>query len=104
MYAGGGGHGGHLDIYNLDGTQQQPTYQADGNVQAIAVDGDSLWAGGHFTNYCVGGTGAGAPFICDVNLERRKAVRGVARHRRADRRGSRRSTARSACSSPGSTR
>jgi hypothetical protein len=73
VYAGGGGHGGHLDIYNLDGSQQQPTYQTDGNVQAVAVDGDSLWAGGHFTNYCVGGTGAGAPFICDVPLERRKA-------------------------------
>jgi hypothetical protein len=72
VYAGGGGHGGHLDIYNLDGSQQQPTYQTDGNVQAVALDGDSLWAGGHFTNVCVGGTGAGAPFICDVPLERRK--------------------------------
>jgi hypothetical protein len=74
VYAGGGGHGGHLDIYNLDGTHQQPTYQTDGNVQAVAMDGDSLFAGGHFTNYCVGGTGAGAPFICDQNLERRKAL------------------------------
>jgi hypothetical protein len=72
VYAGGGGHGGHLDIYNLDGTHQQPTYQVDGNVQAVAMDGNSLFAGGHFTNYCVGGTGAGAPFICDQNLERRK--------------------------------
>jgi hypothetical protein len=74
VYAGGGGHGGHLDIYNLDGTHQQPTYQTDGNVQAVALDGDSLWAGGHFTNFCVGGTGAGAPFICDVPLLRRKAL------------------------------
>ncbi len=73
VYAGGGGHGGHLDIYNLDGSQQRPTYQTDGNVQAVALDGDSLWAGGHFTNFCVGGTGAGAPFICDAPLERRKA-------------------------------
>jgi hypothetical protein len=73
VYAGGGGHGGHLDIYNLNGTHQQPTYQLDGNVQAVAMDGDSVWGGGHFTNYCVGGTGAGAPFICDVPLERRKA-------------------------------
>ena len=72
VYAGGGGHGGHLDIYNLDGSQQRPTYQTDGNVQAVAVDGDSLFGGGHFTNYCVGNTGAGAPFICDQNLERRK--------------------------------
>jgi hypothetical protein len=72
VYAGGGGHGGHMDIYNLDGTHQQPTYQLDGNVQAIALDGDSVWGGGHFTNYCIGGTGAGAPFICDVPLERRK--------------------------------
>ena len=74
VYAGGGGHGGHLDVYNLNGTHQQPTYQTDGNVQAVAVDGDSLFGGGHFTNYCVGNTGAGAPFICDQNLQRRKAV------------------------------
>lgn len=73
VYAGGGGHGGHLDIYNLDGTPQQTTYQTDGNVQAVAVDGDSLYAGGHFTNFCVGGTGAGAPFVCDVPKTRRKA-------------------------------
>jgi hypothetical protein len=73
VYAGGGGHGGHLDIYNLDGSHQQPTYQLDGNVQAVAVDGDSVWGGGHFTNDCIGNTGAGAPFICDQPLERRKA-------------------------------
>ena len=104
VYAGGGGHGGHLDIYNLDGIQQQPTYQTDGNVQAVAVDGDSLWAGGHFTNFCVGGTGAGAPFICDQNLERRKALEVSLGTGAAHAAGSRRSTARSGCWSPGSTR
>ncbi|MGV1008028.1 MAG: hypothetical protein ACOYBY_05390 [Dermatophilaceae bacterium] len=72
VYGGGAGHGGHLDIWNLNGTWQQPEYQTDGNVQAVAVDGDSVYAGGHFTNYCVGNTGNGAPFICDVNAERRK--------------------------------
>lgn len=73
VYAGGGGAGGHLGIWNLNGTLQRPVYQTDGGVQNVAVDGDSLYAGGHFTNYCVGNTGSGSPFICDKPLSRRKA-------------------------------
>jgi hypothetical protein len=42
-------------------------------VQSVTVDGDSLYAGGHFTNYCVGNTGAGSPFVCSNPLLRRKA-------------------------------
>jgi hypothetical protein len=72
LYAGQAGSGGHLVIWNTDGTLQRPIYQTDGDVQTVAVDGDSVFAGGHFTNYCVGNTGSGAPFKCDVNLERRK--------------------------------
>lgn len=73
LYAGQAGSGGHLAIWNHDGTLQRPVYQTDGDVQAVAVDRDSVYAGGHFTNYCVGNTGAGAPYRCDRNLERRKA-------------------------------
>lgn len=73
LYAGGGGSGGHLVIWNLDGTLQRPVYQTDGGVQTVAVDGDSLYVGGHFTNYCVGNTGAGHPYICTTPLSRRKA-------------------------------
>ena len=72
VYAGGGGSGGHFVIWNLDGTLQHPVYQTDGGVQAVAVDGDSIYEGGHFTNYCVGNTGHGSPFLCDTNLPRRK--------------------------------
>jgi hypothetical protein len=73
LYGGGGGSGGHLVVWNLDGTLQRPVYQTDGGVQAVAVDGDSLYVGGHFTNYCVGNTGSGSPYICTTPLSRRKA-------------------------------
>ena len=72
VYAGAGGSGGHFAIWNLNGSLQRPVYQTDGGVQGVAVDGDSVYAGGHFTNYCVGNTGAGSPFMCDKNLSRRK--------------------------------
>jgi hypothetical protein len=72
VYAGGGGHGGHLVIWNPEGSLQRAIYQTDGGVQAVAVDGDSLYAGGHFANYCIGNTGAGSPFLCDKPLPRRK--------------------------------
>ncbi|MGZ4634084.1 hypothetical protein [Oryzihumus sp.] len=72
VYAGAGGSGGHFVIWNLDGSLQRPVYQTDGGVQGVAVDGDSVYAGGHFTNYCVGNTGSGSPFLCSTNLPRRK--------------------------------
>lgn len=72
VYAGGGGNGGHLGIWNTNGTLQRGLYTTDGDVQAVAVDGSSLYAGGHFTNYCVGGTGGGTPFKCSKPQERRK--------------------------------
>src|SRR6478672_2232251 len=73
VYEGAGGSGGHLVIWNLDGTLQRPVYQTDGGVQGVAVDGDSLYAGGHFANYCIGNTGSGHPFLCSNPLSRRKA-------------------------------
>jgi hypothetical protein len=72
VYAGAGGSGGHLVIWNTDGSLQQPVYQTDGGVQAVAVSGSSLFAGGHFTDYCIGNTGSGHPFKCDKPLVRRK--------------------------------
>jgi len=74
VYAGGAGHGGHLVIWNEDGSLQRPIYQTDGDVQAVAVYGNSVYAGGHFDNYCVGNTGSGAPFICDNPLTRKKLL------------------------------
>ena len=72
VYAGGGGSGGHLAIWNADGSLQQPVYQTDGDVQAIAVDGGTVYGGGHFGNYCVDNTGGGAPYMCDKPLRRHK--------------------------------
>ena len=72
VYAGGGGSGGHLVIWNTDGSLQRPVYQTDGDVQAIAVAGGTVYGGGHFNNYCVGNTGAGAPFVCETSLTRHK--------------------------------
>jgi hypothetical protein len=72
VYAGGGGTGGHLAIWNANGTLQRGPYVTDGDVQAVAVDGNSLYAGGHFTSYCVGGTGGGTPFKCSRSQQRRK--------------------------------
>jgi len=31
-----------------------------------------VYAGGHFTNYCIGDTGSGSPFVCTNPLERRR--------------------------------
>ena len=73
LYAGGGGSGGHLVLWNLDGSLQRPVYQTDGGVQSVVPDGDSLYVGGHFTNYCVGNTGSGSPYVCTTPLLRRKA-------------------------------
>ena len=74
VYVGQAGSGGHLLLLKQDGSLQRDVYQLDGDVQAVAVDGDSVFGGGHFTNYCVGNTGAGAPFMCDKNLPRRKVL------------------------------
>lgn len=71
VYVGGGGSGGHFGIWELNGSKRR-VYQTDGGVQAVAVDGDSVYAGGHFTNYCIGDTGSGSPFVCTNPLERRR--------------------------------
>lgn len=72
VYAAGAGAGGHVLIWNPDGSLARPVYLTDGDVQAIAVDGDSLYIGGHFDNYCVGNTGFGSPLSCERPLPRKK--------------------------------
>lgn len=76
VYVGDGGPGGHVVLYNTDGSLQHPVYQTDGGVQAVAVGSDAVYAGGHFDNYCVGNTGSGSPFLCDTN-QRRKKLMGI---------------------------
>ena len=73
VYAAGAGTGGHLVIWNLDGSLQRPVYQTDGDVQAVAASDGTVFAGGHFDNYCVGNTGGGSSgFVCDKPLSRHK--------------------------------
>jgi hypothetical protein len=74
VYVGTGGPGGHLLLLNLDGSAKWPTFQTDGGVQAVAVSGDSVYAGGHFGSYCVGNTGGGSPFVCTTPLKRSKLM------------------------------
>jgi hypothetical protein len=73
VYAGGEGQGGRLGMWSSGGALLRPQYILDGGVKTLAIDGTSLFAGGHFTSYCQGGTGAGTPFRCSSPLERRKA-------------------------------
>ena len=72
VFAGEGGPGGKAQGYNQGSGQLQWTAQFDGDVQAIAAGGNLVYVGGHFVEYCIGGTGAGAPFVCDDPLSRGK--------------------------------
>jgi hypothetical protein len=73
VYGGGGGSGGHLVFWNPDGSLRH-VYQLDGGVESVAVAGGEVYAGGHFTNWCVGDIGSGHPFICTKPLLRRKLL------------------------------
>ncbi len=73
LYAAGGGTGGHLVWWDADGSLHQPIYLTDGGVQAVTALGDSIYAGGHFKNYCVGNTGSNTtPEVCNTPLLRQK--------------------------------
>ena len=63
IFMGEDGPGGHVDAYNLPGGTHAWGVQTDGGIQAVAVNGSILYAGGHQDNICLQG-GAGAPFIC----------------------------------------
>lgn len=62
------GRGGRTIVYDLDGKQQW-YQQTDGNHQAVALDGDDLYSGGHFNNFCSSGN-----FCPDGDVPRRKAL------------------------------
>ena len=63
IFFGEDGPGGHVDAYNLPSGTHAWGVQTDGGIQAVAVDGSILYAGGHQDNICLQG-GSGAPFIC----------------------------------------
>jgi hypothetical protein len=70
LYAAVGGHqGGQLDSYRpLTGRRRWHRF-ADGDVQAVAIAGSEILAGGHFLNACRGG-GGGHPWVCTVPVKR----------------------------------
>ena len=74
VYAAGGGAGGVVALWSSTGALRQPLAVVDGNVQAVAVTPTSVFAGGHFANFCKGGKASGQPPKCLEPLQRKKAL------------------------------
>ena len=72
VFAAEGGPGGKAEGFDASSGARQWTAQFDGDAQAIAASGNLVYIGGHFVNYCVGGTGSGSPYICTNPLSRGK--------------------------------
>jgi hypothetical protein len=74
LVVGGGGNGGHIAAYaSASGTRRWLAI-TDGDVQGVAILGGTVIAGGHFNNYCRGGTGTGNPLVCTTPTARRKLL------------------------------
>ncbi len=71
IYLGGDGAGGHVAAHGLPNGNRIWQRQTDGGVQAVALIGGTLFAGGHFDQLCQGntttGSGSGGGFPCAVN-------------------------------------
>jgi hypothetical protein len=74
LYAAVGGHeGGQLDAFDPGTGGRRWSRFADGDVQAVAVAGGEVLAGGHFLNACGdtgGAPGGGSPWVCTVPVQR----------------------------------
>lgn len=74
LYAAVGGHeGGQLDAYDPGNGARLWSRFADGDVQAVALAGGEVLAGGHFLNACgdtSGAAGGGSPWVCTVPVQR----------------------------------
>lgn len=74
LYAAVGGHeGGQLDAYDPGTGARRWSRFADGDVQAVALAGGEVLAGGHFLNACgdtSGAPGGGSPWVCTVPVQR----------------------------------
>lgn len=76
VYVSGDGAGGHVAAYTTSGTRRW-VRQTDGGVQAIALVGSQLYAGGHFDQLCVGDSAFSGTsgFVCPtVDAPRRKLL------------------------------
>jgi hypothetical protein len=72
LYVGGAGNGGHVAAYAFKTSSRRWAALTDGDVRAITLRQGILYVGGHFNNYCQGGTGTGTPLACNTNVGRRK--------------------------------
>jgi outer membrane protein assembly factor BamB len=76
LYAAVGGHeGGQLDAFDAGTGGLRWNRFADGDVQAVALDGGEVLAGGHFLNACgdtSGAPGGGSPWVCTVPVQRNR--------------------------------
>ena len=71
VYVSGTGPGGHVGSYSAKGARRW-VVQTDGNVQALTVIGNGVYAGGNFDHVCVNNTGgADGGFDCAENLATR---------------------------------
>jgi len=74
LVAGGGGNGGHIAAFISASGNRRWLAVTDGDVQGVALLGSVVIVGGHFNNYCVGGTGTGNPLVCTNPTPRRKLL------------------------------
>jgi len=72
LYVGGAGNGGHVAAFAFKTSTRRWSALTDGDVRAITLRQGVVYVGGHFNNYCVGGTGTGNPLLCNTNTGRRK--------------------------------
>jgi hypothetical protein len=75
LYAGVGGSGGRVVALTSTGGGRRWTAYTDGDVQAIAIDGNAIYAGGHFDTLFGGQTRAG---LAQVSASSGAVVEGFA--------------------------
>ena len=76
VYLAGAGRGGHLTALAYPGGALRFTVQTDGNFQAVALVGQDVVGGGHFTETCTLGTDCSHP-IPHARLVAANAATGV---------------------------
>jgi hypothetical protein len=72
IYVGGAGNGGHVNAYRIADNHRRWLALTDGDVRALTLRQNVVYVGGHFNNYCQGGTGSGTPLTCNSNTGRPK--------------------------------
>jgi hypothetical protein len=72
LFVGGAGNGGHVAAVTFKTSHSKWHILTDGDVRAITLRKGVVYVGGHFNNYCQGGTGTGTPLTCTTNVGRRK--------------------------------